>query len=83
MPFPEQAQQFVLFVGLPRIREASSRLDSLQIVRSNRLISRMLPKKSLRKAPVSSSPPLLAWPGLYFAGVLEQGGCRVPTCIGE
>ena len=73
MPFPERAQQFVLFIGLLHIREALSKLGSPQIVRSNRLISRIFPKKALRKAPVSSAPPSFSSAGaLLLLGFLNR-----------
>ena len=77
MPFAEQARQFVVFIGLIRVRKALSKLGSPQIVRSNRLISRVSPNKSLRKAPVSSSPPSFCLAGaLLFLGSLNRADAR-------
>jgi hypothetical protein len=56
MPFPEQVQQFLSFIGLLRIRYALSNLESpKKNVRSNPPISLNSPERIVPLAPPSGS----------------------------
>lgn len=73
MPFPEQAQQFLSFIGLLRIRDGSSNPESPKVCEEQSPDSRIFSEKSLRKAPASSSPSSFGLAGaLLLFGSLSR-----------